>query len=82
MTMFCADVTALVTMWTWITESRVERDRVLAGVLAPLLNRDVDELLAERTARVGSHANSGMSSHGSTKTLRSNVSTDDPYKCG
>ena len=35
---------ALVTMWTWITESRVERDRVLAGVLAPLLNRDVDEL--------------------------------------
>jgi alkanesulfonate monooxygenase SsuD/methylene tetrahydromethanopterin reductase-like flavin-dependent oxidoreductase (luciferase family) len=35
---------ALVTMWTWITESRVERDRVLAGVLAPLLNRDVDDL--------------------------------------
>ena len=35
---------ALVTMWTWITESRGERDRVLAGVLAPLLNRDVDEL--------------------------------------
>ncbi len=35
---------ALVTMSTWIMESRVERDRVLAGVLAPLLNRDVDEL--------------------------------------
>jgi alkanesulfonate monooxygenase SsuD/methylene tetrahydromethanopterin reductase-like flavin-dependent oxidoreductase (luciferase family) len=35
---------ALVTMWTWITESRAERDRVLAGVLAPLLKRDVDEL--------------------------------------
>jgi alkanesulfonate monooxygenase SsuD/methylene tetrahydromethanopterin reductase-like flavin-dependent oxidoreductase (luciferase family) len=35
---------ALVTMWTWITESRAERDRVLARVLAPLLNRDVDEL--------------------------------------
>ena len=35
---------ALVTMWTWITESRVERDRILADVLAPLLRRDVDEL--------------------------------------
>jgi alkanesulfonate monooxygenase SsuD/methylene tetrahydromethanopterin reductase-like flavin-dependent oxidoreductase (luciferase family) len=35
---------ALVTMWTWITESRVERERVLADVLAPLLRRDVDEL--------------------------------------
>jgi alkanesulfonate monooxygenase SsuD/methylene tetrahydromethanopterin reductase-like flavin-dependent oxidoreductase (luciferase family) len=35
---------ALVTMWTWITESRVERDRTLADVLAPLLRRDVDEL--------------------------------------
>jgi alkanesulfonate monooxygenase SsuD/methylene tetrahydromethanopterin reductase-like flavin-dependent oxidoreductase (luciferase family) len=35
---------ALVTMWTWITESRVERERVLADVLAPLLKRDVDEL--------------------------------------
>ena len=35
---------ALVTMWTWITESRVERERVLADVLAPLLKRDVDDL--------------------------------------
>jgi alkanesulfonate monooxygenase SsuD/methylene tetrahydromethanopterin reductase-like flavin-dependent oxidoreductase (luciferase family) len=35
---------ALVTMWTWITESRVDRERVLADVLAPLLKRDVDEL--------------------------------------
>ena len=35
---------ALVTMWTWITESRVERERVLARVLAPLLKRDVDDL--------------------------------------
>jgi alkanesulfonate monooxygenase SsuD/methylene tetrahydromethanopterin reductase-like flavin-dependent oxidoreductase (luciferase family) len=35
---------ALVTMWTWITESRVERERVLADVLAPLLKRNVDEL--------------------------------------
>jgi hypothetical protein len=31
-------------MWTWVTESRVERERVLAEVLAPLLNRDVDDL--------------------------------------
>lgn len=35
---------ALVTMWTWVTESRTERERVLAEVLAPLLRRDVDEL--------------------------------------
>jgi alkanesulfonate monooxygenase SsuD/methylene tetrahydromethanopterin reductase-like flavin-dependent oxidoreductase (luciferase family) len=35
---------ALVTMWTWITESRVKRERVLAEVLAPLLKRDIDEL--------------------------------------
>jgi len=35
---------ALVTMWTWITESRVERERVLADVLATLLKQDVDEL--------------------------------------
>jgi alkanesulfonate monooxygenase SsuD/methylene tetrahydromethanopterin reductase-like flavin-dependent oxidoreductase (luciferase family) len=32
------------TMWTWITERRAERERVLADVLAPLLKRDVDEL--------------------------------------
>jgi alkanesulfonate monooxygenase SsuD/methylene tetrahydromethanopterin reductase-like flavin-dependent oxidoreductase (luciferase family) len=35
---------ALATMWTWVTESRTERDRVLAGVLAPLLNRDVEDI--------------------------------------
>jgi alkanesulfonate monooxygenase SsuD/methylene tetrahydromethanopterin reductase-like flavin-dependent oxidoreductase (luciferase family) len=35
---------ALVTMWTWITGSRAERDRVLSEVLAPLLRRDADEL--------------------------------------
>jgi alkanesulfonate monooxygenase SsuD/methylene tetrahydromethanopterin reductase-like flavin-dependent oxidoreductase (luciferase family) len=38
---------ALATMWTWVTEDRAERDRVLGEVLAPLLNRDVAEL-AER----------------------------------
>ncbi len=31
-------------MWTWVTESRADRDRVLGGVLAPLLNRDPREL--------------------------------------
>ncbi len=35
---------ALVTMWTYVTEDRTERDRVLHKVLAPLLNRDPDEL--------------------------------------
>jgi alkanesulfonate monooxygenase SsuD/methylene tetrahydromethanopterin reductase-like flavin-dependent oxidoreductase (luciferase family) len=35
---------ALVTMWTWVTEDRAERDRVLHDVLAPLLKRDPEEL--------------------------------------
>jgi alkanesulfonate monooxygenase SsuD/methylene tetrahydromethanopterin reductase-like flavin-dependent oxidoreductase (luciferase family) len=35
---------ALATMWTWVTNDRTERDRVLTDVLAPLLNRDPDEL--------------------------------------
>ena len=35
---------ALATMWTWVTESRAERERVLADVLAPVVRRDVDEL--------------------------------------
>jgi alkanesulfonate monooxygenase SsuD/methylene tetrahydromethanopterin reductase-like flavin-dependent oxidoreductase (luciferase family) len=35
---------ALVTMWTWVTESRADRDHVLADVLAPLLKRDVEDL--------------------------------------
>jgi alkanesulfonate monooxygenase SsuD/methylene tetrahydromethanopterin reductase-like flavin-dependent oxidoreductase (luciferase family) len=37
---------ALATMWTWVTEDRVEADRVLADKLAPLLRRDPDELTA------------------------------------
>ena len=36
--------TALATMWTWVTDDRAERDRVLGDVLAPLLNRDPAEL--------------------------------------
>ena len=43
---------ALVTMWTWVTEDRAERDRVLREVLAPLLNRD-PEVLADQVC-VGS----------------------------
>lgn len=35
---------ALVTMWTWVTESRAEADRILAEVLAPLLRRDAADL--------------------------------------
>lgn len=36
--------TGLATMWTWVTDDRAERDRVLGDVLAPLLNRDPAEL--------------------------------------
>jgi alkanesulfonate monooxygenase SsuD/methylene tetrahydromethanopterin reductase-like flavin-dependent oxidoreductase (luciferase family) len=35
---------ALVTMWTWVTEQRAERDRVLHEVLGPLLGREPEEL--------------------------------------
>jgi alkanesulfonate monooxygenase SsuD/methylene tetrahydromethanopterin reductase-like flavin-dependent oxidoreductase (luciferase family) len=35
---------ALATMWTWVAEDRAEGDRVLGEVLAPLINRDRDEL--------------------------------------
>ncbi|HSD24013.1 MAG TPA: LLM class flavin-dependent oxidoreductase [Solirubrobacterales bacterium] len=34
----------LATMWTWVAEDRAEVDRVLSQVIAPLLNRDADEL--------------------------------------
>ena len=36
--------TGLATMWTWVTDDRADRDRVLEEVLAPLLNRDPAEL--------------------------------------
>jgi alkanesulfonate monooxygenase SsuD/methylene tetrahydromethanopterin reductase-like flavin-dependent oxidoreductase (luciferase family) len=39
--------TALATMWTWVAEDRTEGDRVLGDVLAPLLNRDPDELRSQ-----------------------------------
>ena len=35
---------ALATMWTWVTESRADRERVLRDVLSPLLQREPDEL--------------------------------------
>jgi alkanesulfonate monooxygenase SsuD/methylene tetrahydromethanopterin reductase-like flavin-dependent oxidoreductase (luciferase family) len=35
---------ALATMWTWVARDRADGDRVLRDVLAPLLNRDPDEL--------------------------------------
>lgn len=35
---------ALATMWTWVTDDRGERARMLRDVLAPLLNRDPGEL--------------------------------------
>jgi alkanesulfonate monooxygenase SsuD/methylene tetrahydromethanopterin reductase-like flavin-dependent oxidoreductase (luciferase family) len=38
---------ALATMWTWVCDDRAAADRVLADVLAPLLNRDPDELRAQ-----------------------------------
>ena len=35
---------ALVTMWTWITSSRRDAERVIGEVLAPMLRREPDEL--------------------------------------
>jgi alkanesulfonate monooxygenase SsuD/methylene tetrahydromethanopterin reductase-like flavin-dependent oxidoreductase (luciferase family) len=35
---------ALATMWTWVTEDAGERERVLHDVIAPVLNRDAEEL--------------------------------------
>jgi alkanesulfonate monooxygenase SsuD/methylene tetrahydromethanopterin reductase-like flavin-dependent oxidoreductase (luciferase family) len=35
---------ALATMWTWVSNDRAEGDRVLVEILAPVLNRDPDEL--------------------------------------
>jgi alkanesulfonate monooxygenase SsuD/methylene tetrahydromethanopterin reductase-like flavin-dependent oxidoreductase (luciferase family) len=46
---------ALATMWTWITEDRVDGDRVLSDVLAPVLNRDPDELRGRLCIGPASH---------------------------
>jgi alkanesulfonate monooxygenase SsuD/methylene tetrahydromethanopterin reductase-like flavin-dependent oxidoreductase (luciferase family) len=37
----------LATMWTWVAEDPAEADRILREMLAPLLNRDPDELGAQ-----------------------------------
>jgi alkanesulfonate monooxygenase SsuD/methylene tetrahydromethanopterin reductase-like flavin-dependent oxidoreductase (luciferase family) len=58
---------ALVTMWTWVTEDRADADRMLDGVLAPLLRRNPEDLRdqlcigsAEHCAAVlSSYANAG-----------------------
>jgi hypothetical protein len=34
-------------MWTWVTEDAAEAERVLSGVLAPLLRRDPEELRSQ-----------------------------------
>ena len=34
----------LATMWTWVSKDRAEADRMLTGVLAPILRREPDEL--------------------------------------
>jgi alkanesulfonate monooxygenase SsuD/methylene tetrahydromethanopterin reductase-like flavin-dependent oxidoreductase (luciferase family) len=39
--------TALATMWTWVSESHAEGERVLNDVLAPILRRDPDDLRAQ-----------------------------------
>ena len=38
---------ALSTMWTWVARNRAERDRMLTGVLGPLLARDPGELAGQ-----------------------------------
>jgi alkanesulfonate monooxygenase SsuD/methylene tetrahydromethanopterin reductase-like flavin-dependent oxidoreductase (luciferase family) len=35
---------ALVTMWTWVTESRSEAERVLSEIVAKVVHRDPEEL--------------------------------------
>jgi alkanesulfonate monooxygenase SsuD/methylene tetrahydromethanopterin reductase-like flavin-dependent oxidoreductase (luciferase family) len=35
---------ALVTMWTWVTDSRSDADRVIADVVSPMIKRDPAEL--------------------------------------
>jgi alkanesulfonate monooxygenase SsuD/methylene tetrahydromethanopterin reductase-like flavin-dependent oxidoreductase (luciferase family) len=46
---------ALATMWTWISSTRAEGDRVLGDVLAPILRRDPDELRAQVCVGTAEH---------------------------
>lgn len=57
----------IATMWTYVTESRSEADRILTEVVAPMLNRDPDQLRAllpigpaeECAAKISAYARSG-----------------------
>jgi hypothetical protein len=42
-------------MWTWVTERRAERERVLADVLAPVVRRNPDELRAQVCVGAAEH---------------------------
>ena len=46
---------ALATMWTWISSTRAEGERILADVLAPILRRDPDELRARVCVGTAEH---------------------------
>jgi alkanesulfonate monooxygenase SsuD/methylene tetrahydromethanopterin reductase-like flavin-dependent oxidoreductase (luciferase family) len=54
---------ALATMWTWVTEDRIEADRILEEVLAPLLNRDADELRWQLCVGSAEHCAALLSRH-------------------
>jgi alkanesulfonate monooxygenase SsuD/methylene tetrahydromethanopterin reductase-like flavin-dependent oxidoreductase (luciferase family) len=56
--------TALATMWTWISESRAEADRVLKDVLAPLLRRDPRQLSTQICVGGVSHCVDLLSRYG------------------
>ena len=61
---------ALVTMWTWVTEDRAERDRVLRDVLAPLLKRDPDELGEQVCVGPAEHCGQLLSRYAATGCQR------------
>jgi len=54
---------ALATMWTWVAKDRAECDRVLSDVLAPLLNRDPDELRGQLCIGPAEHCAAVLSSY-------------------
>lgn len=54
---------ALATMWTWVAKDRAEGDRVLRDVLAPLLNRDPDELRGQLCIGPAEHCAALLSSY-------------------
>jgi alkanesulfonate monooxygenase SsuD/methylene tetrahydromethanopterin reductase-like flavin-dependent oxidoreductase (luciferase family) len=54
---------ALASMWTWVTEDRTEADRMLEEVLAPILNRDADELRRQVCVGSAEHCAALLSRH-------------------